>query len=103
MKDLAAELTAAKDVATKEDSRPLADQLAGCRAYIDRAQASLQKTEEALMGATQTRGALSADLKKHKDKPAQLEREVAGTAIVFVQVSDPSLSKEIEQFRSQMR
>ena len=92
--DLVQDLQAKYERAQKDssDERPITDRLAGCRAYIERAEKRLDSAESALTEARQMRDQRAEDLAKHQHKLKELEDEVAASR----RASDMVLDMESE-------
>lgn len=78
VKELEAKLEETQKEAT--DERPLVDKLAGCRAYIQRAEKRVAASAETLKSAQATHDKLLQDLDAHRKKLAELESEVKADA-----------------------
>ena len=73
VRDLESKLVAAQKASS--DRRPLVDKLAGCRAYISRAQRRYELAEAAASEAIKQRDAIAKDLEEHQKELAKLESE----------------------------
>ena len=73
LSELEGKLEAARKAAT--DSRPLSDQLAGCRAAIDRREKKLGLANVAVSKAVEERDAIEKDLAEHRAQLFKLEQE----------------------------
>eukprot|EP00660_Eupelagonema_oceanica_P013266 gene13266-11550_t len=75
-----ADLEERRDAARKAavDSRPLAAQIEGCKAWIKRAEKRAADGEAKIRELTDAQDALNADVTAHREKLRELERKLAG-------------------------